>query len=55
MVGAGIDASNHSIFMTICLSSGPSNLKTQGTIASRVSQFYFDHTKAEQEPKDTQT
>jgi hypothetical protein len=54
MVEAGIEASSQRTFITICLSSGPSNLGVQSIITSCVSQPYFDQTGAEQEPKDTQ-
>ena len=55
MVEAGIEASSQRIFITICLSSGPSNLRTRPMITPRVSQLHFDQTKVEQEPEDTQT
>ena len=55
IVEAGIEASSQRMFMTICLSSGPSNLRARATITPRVSQLYFDQTRVEEEPKDTQT
>jgi hypothetical protein len=55
IVEAGIEASSQRIFITICLSSGPSNLGAQAIITPRVSQLYFDQAGVEQEPKDTQT
>ena len=51
IVDAGIEASSQRIFMTICLSSGPSNLRVQATIIPRVSQLYFDQTQADKNLK----
>ena len=45
IVAAGIEASSQRIFITICLSSGPSNLRTQVAIAAHVSQLYFDQAR----------
>jgi len=40
IVEAGIEASSQRIFITICLSSGPSNLEHE--TAPHVSRLYFD-------------